>query len=66
MNVSEKLLFSEAQNEVLFGKFSVKLSRENKLEAWKKVVDGLRSHGVPTALEKPVVIFRDTVWQTYL
>lgn len=46
----------------LFGSFSSDLSRDDKLEAWTKIVTNLQAHGVSLAMEKPVTYFRDTVW----
>ena len=65
MNTTEKLLFLsgvKTNKATLFGSFSMELSRDDKLEAWSKIVTNLQAHGVSLAVEKPVKYFRDTVW----
>lgn len=65
MDNREKLLFLsnvKDKKNLLFGKFSNELTRENKQKAWKDIVDILKVHNVALAKEKDLSYFRDTVW----
>ena len=65
MNAQEKVLFLTSikeRKDVIFGKFSNEISREQKIAAWKDITRILNTHDVSLAREKPYTYFRDLLW----
>lgn len=54
----------EEQKDILFGKFSDKLSKVNKDEAWQGVAELARQLSVMKS-HQSVEYFRNTIWQNW-